>query len=118
SGAYSLVDSWALSHSYPAPGDGTSPALWLTQVQRTGSAAGLSSVAEPPTVFSGTTMQNRVWVVDGLAPLDKWRLSSIKTSLGAVISVNYQGQQCTPAQASTILANLNTNTNWCFPEWW
>lgn len=118
SGAYSLVDSWALSHSYPAPGDGTSPALWLTQVQRTGSAAGLSSVAEPPTVFRGTTMQNRVWVVDGLAPLDKWRLSSIKTSLGAVISVNYQGQQCTPAQASTILANLNTNANWCFPEWW
>ncbi|WP_417556072.1 hypothetical protein [Microbacterium sp.] len=117
-GAYSTVDSWALSHSYPDPGDGTSPALWLTQVQRTGSAAGEPAVTEPPTVFSGITLQNRVWVVDGLAPLDKWRLSSIQTSLGAVISVNYQGQQCTPAQAATILANLNTNTSWCFPEWW
>ncbi|MGO4679393.1 RHS repeat domain-containing protein [Microbacterium sp. 2MCAF23] len=112
------MNSWALSHSFPAPGDGTSPALWLTQVQRTGTAAGQAAIAEPATVFSGTTMQNRVWVVDGLAPLDKWRLSSIQTSLGAVISVNYQGQQCTPAQASAILADLPNNTKWCFPEWW
>ncbi|MDQ4213726.1 RHS repeat-associated core domain-containing protein [Microbacterium capsulatum] len=118
SGAYSTVNSWALSHSFPAPGDGTSPALWLTQVQRTGTAAGQAAIVEPATVFSGTTMQNRVWVIDGLAPLDKWRLSSIQTSLGAVISVNYQGQQCTPAQASAILADLPNNTNWCFPEWW
>ncbi|MDF2561424.1 MAG: hypothetical protein K0R99_2870 [Microbacterium sp.] len=116
--AYSNVDKWALSHSYPAPGDGTSPALWMTQVQRTGTAAGQTAIAEPATVFSGTTMQNRVWVVDGLAPLDKWRLSSIKTSLGGVISVNYQGQQCTATQASGILSDLPNNTKWCFPEWW
>ena len=118
SGEYSTVDSWALGHSYPDPGDGTSAALWLTQVQRTGTAAGQPAIVEPATVFSGTTMQNRVWVVDGLAPLDKWRLSSIKTSLGGVISVNYQGQQCAPAQAAGILADLPNNTSWCFPEWW
>jgi len=116
--AYSTVDTWTLGHSFPAPGDGTSPALWLTQVQRTGTAAGQAAIAEPATVFSGTTMQNRVWVVDGLAPLDKWRLSSIKTSLGAVISVNYQAAQCTAAQASAILGDLPNNTKWCFPEWW
>ena len=118
SGSYSTVDSWALSHSFPDPGDGTSAALWLTQVQRTGTAAGQAAIVEPATVFSGTTMQNRVWVVDGLAPLDKWRLSSIQTSLGAVISVNYQGQQCTREQAPAILADLPNNKNWCFPEWW
>lgn len=118
SGTYSTVDTWALSHSYPDPGDGTSAALWLTQVQRTGTAAGQPAIVEPATVFSGVTMQNRVWVVDGLAPLDKWRLSSIKTSLGAVISVNYQAAQCTAAQASAILADLPNNTRWCFPEWW
>ncbi|WP_404474186.1 RHS repeat-associated core domain-containing protein [Microbacterium aerolatum] len=118
SGAYSTVDTWALGHSYPDPGDGTSAALWLTQVQRTGTAAGQAAIAEPATVFSGTTMQNRVWVVDGLAPLDKWRLSSIKTSLGAVISVNYRPAQCTAAQASGILGDLPNNTKWCFPEWW
>ncbi|WP_223585710.1 RHS repeat domain-containing protein [Microbacterium sp. OVT16B] len=118
SGEYSTVDSWALSHSYPDPGDGASAALWLTQVQRTGTAAGQAAIVEPATVFSGVTLQNRVWVVDGLAPLDKWRLSSIKTSLGAVISVNYQAAQCTAAQASGILADLPNNTRWCFPEWW
>lgn len=118
SGAYSTVDSWALSHSFPDPGDGTSAALWLTQVQRTGTAAGQAAMAEPATVFSGTPMQNRVWTVDGLAPLDKWRVSSIKTSLGAVISVNYQGQQCAPGDAAAILADLANNTRWCFPEWW
>ncbi|WP_157550001.1 RHS repeat domain-containing protein [Microbacterium sp. Leaf161] len=118
SGAYSTVDSWVLSHSFPDPGDNTSAALWLTKVQRTGTAAGQAAIAEPPTLFSGATMQNRVWVVDGLAPLDKWRLTSIKTSLGAAISVNYRPQQCTAAQAPAILADLANNTRWCFPEWW
>lgn len=116
--AYSTVDSWALSHSFPAPGDGTSAALWLTNVQHTGSRAGQSPITEPATEFSGTTMQNRVWVVDGLVPLSKWRLSSIKTTLGAAISVNYAAADCTPSQASTLLANPQTNTRWCYPEWW
>lgn len=118
SSAYSTVDTWTIGHSFPDPGDGTSAALWMTQVQRSGTAAGKAAIAEPPTVFSGVTMQNRVWVVDGLAPLDKWRLSSIRTNLGGEISVNYQAQQCTPAQASAILADLPNNTRWCFPEWW
>jgi len=118
SGVYQKVNAWALSHSFPAPGDGTSPALWLTKVQRTGTAAGQTATVEPATEFSGVTMQNRVWVVDGFVPLDKWRLSSIKTSLGGVISVNYAAQQCTAAEASTILAAPENNTKWCFPEWW
>lgn len=118
SGAYTTVDSWALSHSFPAPGDGANPALWLTNVQHTGSRAGQTPITEPATEFSGTTMQNRVWVVDGLVPLSKWRLSSIKTSLGAVISVNYAAADCAPSEAPTLLANPQSNTRWCYPEWW
>lgn len=118
SGAYSTVDTWDLSHSFPAPGDGTSAALWLTKVQHTGSRAGQTPITEPATEFSGTTMQNRVWVVDGLVPLSKWRLSSIKTTLGAVISVNYAPADCTPSQATTLLAHPQSNTRWCYPEWW
>ncbi len=118
SGAYKTVDTWSLGHSYPAPGDGMSAALWLTKVQRVGTAAGQAAVTEPATEFTGTTKQNRVWAIDGLAPLDKWRLSSIKTSLGAVISVNYKAQQCTVEQAAAIIAAPETNTRWCFPEWW
>lgn len=117
-GSYTTVDSWSLSHSYPAPGDGANAALWLTKVQHTGSRAGQTPITEPATEFSGTTMQNRVWVVDGLVPLSKWRLSSIKTTLGAVVSVNYAAADCTPGEASTLLANPQSNTRWCYPEWW
>ncbi|CAN3702711.1 hypothetical protein MMX123_02741 [Microbacterium sp. MM2322] len=117
-GGYSKTDSWELTHSFPDPGDGTNAALWLKRVQHTGSRAGQSPIAEPPTEFSGTTMQNRVWTIDGLAPLTKWRISSIKDTLGAVTSVNYYSTQCTADQASSILASPETNTKWCYPEWW
>jgi RHS repeat-associated protein len=117
-GTYTTVDSWALSHSFPAPGDGTKAALWLTKVQHTGSRAGQAPITEPPTEFSGLTLQNRVWVVDGLVPLDKWRLSSIRDSLGAVTSVNYAPAQCLPSDATALLANPESNTKWCYPEWW
>ncbi|OZD47326.1 hypothetical protein CH252_20795 [Rhodococcus sp. 06-1477-1B] len=116
--SYSSTDSWSLSHSFPAPGDGSSAALWLTKVQHTGSRAGQTPITEPATEFSGTTMQNRVWTVDGLVPLTKWRVSSIKDSLGAVTSVNYAPAQCQASEASTILANPQSNSKWCFPEWW
>lgn len=116
SGTYQQVDSWTLSHSFPDPGDGTNAALWLTKISHTGTAGG--SISEPDTVFTGVTMQNRVWVKDGLAPLDKYRISSIQTSTGAVTSVNYSAQQCTPSNAASIEANLPNNTYRCFPQWW
>jgi RHS repeat-associated protein len=116
-GAYANVDVWSLSHSFPSPGDGTNAALWLTQIGHTGYSGG-TSLTEPATVFTGATMQNRVWAVDGLAPLDKYRITSIATSTGAVVSVNYSAQQCTPAGAAAIEAAPQSNTNRCFPQWW
>lgn len=116
-GAYSTVDLWTLGHSFPDPGDGTSAALWLTKVGHTG-YAGSSSIAEPDTVFTGVAMQNRVWTIDGLAPLDKYRISSVRLQMGGVVSVNYSAQDCTPSEASTILASPQTNTRRCFPQWW
>ncbi|WP_308466738.1 RHS repeat-associated core domain-containing protein [Rathayibacter soli] len=116
-GAYVPVDVWSLGHSFPSPGDGTNAALWLTQISHTG-YDGSASLAEPLTTFSGLTMQNRVWAIDGLAPLDKYRISSITTSTGAAISVNYSPQQCTVAGAPAIEANPQSNTSRCFPQWW
>jgi RHS repeat-associated protein len=117
SGSYSKVDSWALGHSFPSPGDGTNAALWLTQVQHTG-YSGSSSINEPPTVFTGVNMQNRVWVIDGLAALWKYRISSIQDSLGAVTTINYSPMECTPAMAPTIEASPQSNTYRCFPQQW
>ncbi|TFC22102.1 hypothetical protein E3O55_18975 [Cryobacterium sp. MDB1-18-2] len=116
-GSYANVDVWTLGHSFPSPGDGTNAALWLTQVAHTGYSGG-ASLPEPTTTFAGTTLQNRVWVVDGLAPLDKYRISSITTAAGATISVNYSGQQCTTANAASIEAAPESNTARCFPQWW
>ncbi len=116
SGAYQQVDSWSLGHAFPDPGDTTKPVLWLTKIGHTGTSGG--SISEPDTVFTGIPMQNRVWVKDGLAPLDKYRISSIQTSLGAIISVNYSSQECTPSNAAAIQADLPNNNHRCFPQWW
>jgi hypothetical protein len=117
SGSYSTVDVWALGHSFPAPGDGTSAAMWLTQISHTG-YSGTNSLQEPATTFVGNAMQNRVWPIDGLAPLDKYRISGIHTSLGAVIAVNYSGQQCSEQNAAAIEADPQANTERCFPQKW
>ncbi len=117
SGTYANVDVWTLGHSFPDPGDLTNAALWLTQIDHTG-YSGSTSLAEPTTKFTGATMQNRVWVIDGLAPLDKYRITSIQTAMGAAISVNYSAQECTPSNAAAIEAAPESNTARCFPEWW
>jgi len=115
--SYTNVDSWKLGHSFPSPGDGTNPVLWLTDIVRTG-YSGTTTLAEPPTTFVGVPMQNRVWAVDGLAPLVKYRISSITNSAGAVTSINYSAKDCTPTEASTLLAAVQTNERRCFPQWW
>ena len=117
SGAYANVDVWSLGHSFPDPGDSTNAALWLTKIDHTGYAGG-AALSDPTTTFTGATLQNRVWVIDGLAPLDKYRITSLHTATGAVISVNYSAQECTPAGAAAIEASPQTNTARCFPQWW
>ncbi|AYG04690.1 hypothetical protein D7I44_14930 [Gryllotalpicola protaetiae] len=116
--SYANVDAWTLSHSFPSPGDGTNAALWLSQISHTG-YTGSASLTEPPTVFSGVPMQNRVWAIDGLAPLMKYRISAIQTGLGESLAVNYTtSSDCTPANAAAIEAAANTNTKLCYPEYW
>ncbi|MDR6623481.1 hypothetical protein [Sinomonas atrocyanea] len=114
--AYQAADSWALAHAMPDPGDGTKPALWLGSVAHTGAntAAG-TAVTDPATTFAGQTLQNRVMVADGLAPLDRYRLSSITTPTGSVVSVSYMGQECS---STNLPASPQANTKRCFPQWW
>ncbi|HEY0260885.1 MAG TPA: hypothetical protein VGC18_13660, partial [Lacisediminihabitans sp.] len=116
-GAYAKVDTWTLGHSFPNPGDGTNASLWLTGVTHTG-YSGSTSLSEPPTLFVGATMNNRVWAIDGLAPLAKYRITSIHESLGAITTVNYADADCTTSNAASIEAAPQSNTNRCYPEWW
>ncbi len=108
---YSDVDLWTLTHSFPSPGDNTSPALWLTQINHSGAT---TTTTVPPVVFTGTSMQNRVLAVDGSALQWKHRISSLKIETGASIALGYSAQSCDPAALPT----PESNTQRCFPQWW
>lgn len=116
-GSYKSADVFTLAHSFPDPGDGESASLWLEKITRT-ATAGKTQIVESPTTFQRVAMQNRVWVVDGLAPLDKFRVSSVLLPTGGRISVNYSAQECTPSSAAAILASPWANDKRCFPVWW
>jgi RHS repeat-associated protein len=68
-------------------------------------------------LFSRTQLQNRVNVgaSDGDAPLIKWRVSSIKTEAGGVISVNYKAADCS---SSSLPSAPDSNNRRCYPNYW
>ena len=120
---YKQVDSYALTQTEPATGDGTAPTLWLASIGRTGqdTSAGGSSASIPlPTVkFSGTDLQNRVDTTN-FPGLYRYRITSVTTEMGAVIGVTYETPDtCTAAyvQAETASAAAS-NTKSCYPVWW
>ncbi|GIF00649.1 polymorphic toxin-type HINT domain-containing protein [Paractinoplanes rishiriensis] len=119
SGQHEPVDSYALTQTMPATGDGTSPTLWLSSIVRTGhdttGAPGASPITLPPVTFSGTKLQNRVTASDGLPAYYRQRLQSITTESGSVITVGYELPQ--PCGATSGL-NPATNTKSCYPIRW
>ena len=120
SSSYVTVDSYALNETLPATGDGTSPTLWLASITHTGSdttAGGSGSpITLPPVTFTGIDLQNRVdTVTDGLPPLYRFRIATITTETGSVISPTY-GQPSPCSAPVTITASSNTAS--CYPVYW
>ena len=108
---YATVDTWELEHSFPAPGDGTDPALWLDSITHTGHT-GEDSESYPAVTFAGTPMPNRIdSTTDGLAPMNKWRITAIYTETGAQVDVSYAEPGCDPEDLPT----AHTNTALCYP---
>jgi RHS repeat-associated protein len=117
---YEPVDSYALSQSFPATGDGTSPTLWLQSVTHTGyqlkTDGTLSTLALPPVQFGGIQLANRVDnVTDGLPAFYRWRLQTITTETGSVITASYTLPDPCSAPVSLTPA---TNTRSCYPVSW
>ncbi|MEU8262026.1 RHS repeat-associated core domain-containing protein [Micromonospora sp. NPDC048999] len=116
---YEKVDSYALAHTMPATGDGTSPTLWLNSITRTGhdtSAGGSSSAISLPSVsFSGIKLANRVDTAGGLPNFYRQRISAITTETGSVISPSYELPNPCTAPVTTDPA---TNTKSCYPVFW
>ncbi|TQN32979.1 RHS repeat-associated protein [Haloactinospora alba] len=110
---YTAVDSWDLQHEFPDSGDGTDPDLWLASVSHTGHVGGTAS--DPDLTFGGTAMPNRVdSTSDGLAPMRKWRMTSVYTETGGQIDVTYSDQQCSPDDTP----DPDSNSEQCYPTIW
>ncbi|MBV2156764.1 RHS repeat-associated core domain-containing protein [Kitasatospora sp. SUK 42] len=115
--SYTTVDSWALNHTFPDPGDGTKPALWLASIVRT-ATNGRPAVALPAVSFTARELANRV---DGLVPAEpgflRPRIQQITAETGGQINVNYADPQCSRVN-STMPSSEDGNTMACMPVHW
>ena len=119
----SPVDSWALTHSFPDPGDttptgaSTTPALWLASITHTGldtnGGGSTASITLPTVTFTGQALANRVDLTDGYPPITRFRLTQITTETGEQITANYSSASC-PSPAP----DPSTNTGLCYPDYW
>ncbi|HET9138026.1 type IV secretion protein Rhs, partial [Actinophytocola sp.] len=112
--AYKLVESWALRHSFPTPGDATRARLWLAAIGHTGHVGG--PVTVPDVTFTGVQKPNRVDANDHSPPMIWRRLAHIGTETGASIDVTYSDADCV---VNTRMPSApETNNLRCFPVRW
>jgi RHS repeat-associated protein len=111
--SYRDVDSWTLTHEFKDYGDEEQVTLWLKSIQHTGHVGG--AVSLPATVFGGEALPNRVDAAAGIPVMWRWRMSSIKTETGAVITITYDSTQCSPGD---LPAEAHANSMRCFPVRW
>ncbi|GHI27869.1 hypothetical protein Shyd_92400 [Streptomyces hydrogenans] len=113
----SPVDSWTLRHDYPAPEDGTKPALWLSGITRKG-GGGTSAITLPEVTFTPRQLANRV---DGMTPaqpsFNRPRIQQIRTETGGQITVGYADPGCSRTK-NVMPASPDTNTKPCMPVKW
>ncbi|MET9676918.1 hypothetical protein ABZY68_28060, partial [Streptomyces sp. NPDC006482] len=109
------VDSWALTQSFPATGDTSTPALWLDSVQRTGKAGALADITLAKTVFTGELMANRVDAAEGRPALNRKRITVVTNETGGQTLVTYSAKECT---STSLPPAADMNTKRCYPSWW
>ncbi|MFE9824936.1 RHS repeat domain-containing protein [Streptomyces sp. NPDC005791] len=110
------VDSFTLDQNFPATGDGTSPALWLKSIERTGHGQDGTTATMPKVTFRGEQMDNRVDGFEGLEPFSRYRIHAVDTENGGTIGVTYSPQEC--KRGGTMPTAPHTNTLRCYPQNW
>ncbi|MBB6567807.1 RHS repeat-associated core domain-containing protein [Kribbella sandramycini] len=110
---YTPVDSWQLTQSFPDPGDGYKASLWLKSIEHTGHVGGTATL--PAVTFEGTKFPNRVERMDGVGPLNRYRITAVVSEAGGVVAVTYAEPDCT---ASSLPYKPETNTKRCYPVSW
>ncbi len=112
---YRDVNHWALGQSFPDPGDGSNAGLWLKSIQHTGRVG--TPIALPAITFSGVQLHNRVDKTgDDVPPFIKWRVRTVTSETGSVLTVNYSDPEC--VADTNIPAALDKNTKRCYPVKW
>ncbi len=121
--AYQTIDSYAINHSFPDPGDGQRPALWLSSISRT-ATNGQPSITLPNVTFYGSQYANRVpgQTVggQGLPANIHYRLTEIDDELGSAVTVSYSNTVpgvAACSQPSGVPAQ-DANHQLCFPAYW
>ncbi|MFC9083865.1 RHS repeat-associated core domain-containing protein [Streptomyces sp. NPDC057062] len=113
---YQDVDAWTLSHTFPSTGDTTTPSLWLSQIVHTGKDGG--SLAMQPVKFAGQALANRVDGLDGYQPITRYRITTVTTESGEVVTVNYSSPECHRAGTTVLPSSEDSNTYRCYPQYW
>lgn len=115
------VDSYALTHGYPATGDAE---MSFDKVVRTATGTDGSTIAVAPVTFGYTEMDSRVAGYGTDPAMAHNRLISINTETGEDIVVDYEGG---PGQAgrapalctgTTVPSSPSSDTTECYPVYW
>ncbi|QES57340.1 hypothetical protein DEJ51_26765 [Streptomyces venezuelae] len=123
-GGYRPIDSYTLKQRFEAPGDGTSPSLWLESIQRS-AVNSRTPLTVPPVLFEPLQIPNRVDGVvkrpDGTeastSRYNRPRIQTITTETGGRINVVYKAPECSRIKG-TMPAADDTNTMACMPVKW
>jgi hypothetical protein len=112
------VEKWTFTHSFTNNGDG-SKTLWLDKIDHAGVYNGAyvsgGTQTMPSLSFVGIQLDNRVDTdTDMLAPLKRYRLSTIYTDTGGQIQINYLQPDCSAENKPT----EGKSTTRCFPVKW
>lgn len=114
-GTETKVDSWSLTHTFPATGDSTTPALWLASITHTDqdnqAKGNPASITLPTLLFTGAPLSNRVNLSDGYPPITRQWPWKITTETGETIQVDYSSSAC----GSAVTSDASQNTMLCYP---
>ncbi|WP_249416106.1 RHS repeat-associated core domain-containing protein [Streptomyces sp. TS71-3] len=117
-GAYTDVDSWALTQEFMDPGDignSTDQSLVLKSIRHTGKNGGTISL--DPVTFTYQMRDNRVdGSNDDILPLRRPRIQSITSETGAIASVTLSDPEC--VRGSNMPSSEDNDTKSCYPVYW
>ncbi|MFB9363214.1 polymorphic toxin-type HINT domain-containing protein [Amorphoplanes nipponensis] len=110
--AFNPVESWTLDHEFKAPKAARSSSLWLKQIVHAGHVGG--TITDPPVLFTGKELANRVNFAPGAPLFSRWRIDNIRTESGADIHVSYSEPDCDINDVPSVSANNRL----CYPVYW